>query len=97
MFKAESYGPEYWAVRGDESLGFFFRQVLPEKLSAFAQDLHETLEHYHPTVEPHLQPEAIQRILDSGMKATDETPEGLLDPSLVPNAIKKVEEESGAV
>jgi hypothetical protein len=63
----------------------------------FAKDIEETVAHFHPAEGPHLQPEAIQRILDSGMKSTDTSPIGLLDPALVNREIDKSEESAGAV
>lgn len=94
MFKAENYGPEYWAANKYEPVDYYIRFGLPERLAMFAKDLGETLDHFHPTTEPHLQPEGIQRILDSEMKSTDTSPVGLLDPHLVRSEIERSQDAS---
>jgi hypothetical protein len=97
MFDSGNYGYEYWAARNDESVDYYIRHGLAKRMAAFARDIEETVAHFHPAEGPHLQPEAIQRILDSGMKSTDTSPVGLLDPALVNREIDKSEESTGAV
>jgi hypothetical protein len=92
MLDAEKYGYEYWAARNDESVDYYIRHGLANRMAAFAKDLQDTLHHFHPTGDPHLQPEGIQRILDSEMKSTDTSPVGLLDPHLVRSEIEKSED-----